>query len=79
MKTKWGSCNHRIGAIRLNADLAKKPRECLGYIVVREMLYLLEPTHNERFIAFMDRFISKWQLMRDTLNRLPVRHGYWGY
>src|SRR5262245_16219553 len=55
MKTKWGSCNHRAGSIRLNTDLARKPRECLEYIVVHEMVHLLEPTHNERFIALMDQ------------------------
>lgn len=51
MKTKWGSCNHRIGNIRLNTELAKKPRECLEYIVVHEMAHLIEPTHNDRFIV----------------------------
>lgn len=53
MKTKWGSCNHRAGTIRLNTDLARKPRECLEYIVVHEMVHLMEPTHNERFVALM--------------------------
>jgi predicted metal-dependent hydrolase len=79
MKTKWGSCNHRAGTIRLNTDLAKKPRECLEYIVVHEMAHLLEPTHNERFIVLMDRFMPRWQLIRDSLNRLPVRHEEWTY
>ena len=51
MKTKWGSCNHRAATIRLNTDLARKPRECLQYIIVHEMVHLLEPTHNERFVA----------------------------
>ena len=51
MKTKWGSCNPASASIRLNTDLAKKPRECLEYIVVHEMVHLLEPTHNKRFIA----------------------------
>ena len=46
MKTKWGSCNPTTGSIRLNTELAKKPRECLEYIVVHEMVHLLEPTHN---------------------------------
>ena len=79
MKTKWGSCNHRTGSIRLNTDLAKKPRDCLEYIVVHEMVHLLESTHNERFIALMDRFMPKWQSMRDILNQLPVRHEDWSY
>jgi hypothetical protein len=77
MKTKWGSCNPRAGTIRLNTELAKKPRECLEYIVVHEMAHLLEPTHNARFIAIMDRCMPNWSLRRDQLNRLPVRHEDW--
>jgi predicted metal-dependent hydrolase len=79
MKTKWGSCNHRAGSIRLNTDLARKPRECLEYIVVHEMVHLLEPTHNARFMALMDQFMPKWQSHREALNRLPVRHESWDY
>jgi predicted metal-dependent hydrolase len=79
MKTKWGSCNPRARSIRLNTDLAKKPRECLEYIVVHEMVHLLEPTHNDRFISLMDRFMPQWRLRREQLNRLPVRHEEWAY
>jgi predicted metal-dependent hydrolase len=79
MKTKWGSCNHRTGAIRLNTDLARKPRECLEYILVHEMVHLREPTHNERFVSLMDQFMPKWHSYRDVLNRLPVRHETWDY
>jgi Predicted metal-dependent hydrolase len=79
MKTKWGSCNPAAGSIRLNTELAKKPVECLEYIVVHEMAHLLEPTHNSRFIALMDQYMPKWQFYRQELNRLPVRHETWGY
>jgi predicted metal-dependent hydrolase len=79
MKTRWGSCNPSAGNIRLNSELAKKPPECLEYIVVHEMVHLLEPTHNQRFVAIMDRFLPQWQSHRDSLNRLPVRHENWGY
>ena len=79
MKTKWGSCSHGAGSIRLNTELAKKPPECLEYIVVHEMIHLLEPTHNSRFIALMDQFMPKWQFQRQELNRLPVRHETWAY
>ncbi len=79
MKTKWGSCNPRARTICLNTDLAKKPRECLEYLLVHELVHLLEPTHNARFIALMDRFLPKWQIYRATLNRLPVRHEEWLY
>ena len=79
MKTRWGSCNPAAGAIRLNTELAKKPPECLEYIVVHEMIHLIEPTHNQHFVALMDRYMPKWQFLRDVLNRLPVRHESWGY
>lgn len=79
MKTKWGSCNPRTASILLNLDLAKKPRECLEYLVVHEMVHLLEPTHNARFVLMMDQFMPKWQFFREELNRLPVRHENWAY
>jgi predicted metal-dependent hydrolase len=79
MKTKWGSCTSAIGNIRLNTDLAKKPPECLEYLVVHEMLHLLEPTHNAHFVALMDRFLPSWKQCRAALNRLPVRHENWNY
>lgn len=79
MRTKWGSCNANSRSIRLNTDLAKKPCECLEYVVVHEMVHLMEPTHNERFLALMDRFMPKWQFHRQALNRLPVRHEAWEY
>jgi predicted metal-dependent hydrolase len=69
MKTKWGSCSHRAATIRLNTDLAKKPRECLEYIVVHEMVHLLEPTHNSRFIALMDQYMPGWRSHREMLTR----------
>ncbi|WP_269848994.1 M48 family metallopeptidase [Methanosarcina horonobensis] len=64
MKTKWGSCNHKARNIRLNTELAKKPKECLEYNIVHEMAHLLEPTHNSRFIKLMDQFMPKWQFFR---------------
>ncbi|PZR77372.1 MAG: metal-dependent hydrolase [Chthoniobacterales bacterium] len=79
MKTKWGSCNPRACTIRLNTDLAKKPRACLEYIVVHEMIHLLERTHNQRFIELMRQFMPKWQTYREMLNSLPVRHESWSY
>ena len=79
MKTKWGSCTPHKKHIRLNTDLAKKPSVCLEYIVVHEMIHLLEPTHNERFRALMEQFMPKWQFYREELNRLPVRHEEWVY
>ena len=79
MKTRWGSCSHAAGTIRLNAELAKKPRECLEYILVHEMVHLIEPTHNARFVPLMNRYMPQWQFYRDLLNQLPVRHENWEY
>ncbi|MGR9046118.1 MAG: M48 family metallopeptidase [Gammaproteobacteria bacterium] len=79
MKTKWGSCNPAGKSIRLNTELVKKPKEYLEYIVVHEMVHLLEPTHNQRFIGLMDSFMPDWRHRRDELNRLPVGHESWGY
>lgn len=79
MKTKWGSCNPAAHSIRLNAELAKKPKECLEYIVVHELVHLLELTHNARFVAIMDRVMPMWRDTRELLNRLPARHERWNY
>lgn len=79
MKTKWGGCNCDSKNIRLNTELAKKPLEYLEYILVHEMVHLLEPTHNHRFIILMDQFMPKWRFYREELNRLPVRHERWKY
>jgi predicted metal-dependent hydrolase len=79
MKTQWGSCTPCSGYIRLNTDLAKKPPECLEYIVVHELVHLLEPTHNERFVALMDLYLPHWRHLRKQLNSLPVRHEEWSY
>jgi len=79
MKTKWGSCNHKGRAIRLNTQLAKKPPECLEYIGVHELAHLLEPTHSARFTGYMDQFMPGWRLSRDELNRAPLAEENWRY
>lgn len=72
MKTRWGSCNHARGHIRLNTELVKKPRHLLEYVVVHEMAHLLAPTHDERFIALLDEHLPRWREARSELNRLPL-------
>ena len=79
MKTKWGGCNPTARTLRLNTELAKKPKACLEYIVVHEMSHLLEPTHGPRFVALMDRFMPAWRETRALLNSLPARHEQWNY
>lgn len=77
MKTKWGSCNHRAGNIRLNTELVKKPRDLLEYIIVHEMAHLIEPTHNERFVDLLDRHYPGWHEARTELNALPLKAETW--
>jgi predicted metal-dependent hydrolase len=72
MKTKWGSCNPSRGHIRLNTELVKKPRDLLEYVVVHEMAHLLEPSHNERFVATLDCHWPQWREARAELNALPL-------
>jgi predicted metal-dependent hydrolase len=79
MKTRWGSCNGTAGRIWLNLELAKKPPQCLEYIVVHEMTHLLELRHNERFRAYLDKFMPQWRLYREELNQAPLRHDTWEY
>jgi predicted metal-dependent hydrolase len=79
MRGKWGSCCPDSKLIQLNTELAKKPPECLEYIVVHEMVHLIEPTHNRRFEILMNQFMPKWQSCRGTLNRPPVQHERWTY
>ena len=79
MKTKWGSCNPHTRNIHLNSELAKKPRECLEYVIVHELVHLLEPSHNARFVSLMDKFMPQWHQHRDELNRIPLAHQEWEY
>jgi predicted metal-dependent hydrolase len=79
MKTKWGSCNPGSCSIRLNTDLAKKPRECLEYIVVHEMAHLLVRKHDDRFGAVMDGCLPNWRVLRQMLNSTPLAHEDWAY
>jgi len=77
MKTKWGSCNHRAGHIRLNTELVKKPKDLLEYVVVHEMIHLVEPTHNDRFVALLDEHYPTWREARAELNGLPLAAEMW--
>lgn len=77
MKTRWGSCTPARRSIRLNTDLAKKPPVCLEYVIVHELVHLLEPTHNHRFVSLMNQHLPNWTAYRGELNRLPVRHESW--
>jgi len=77
MKTKWGSCNHAAGNIRLNTELAKKPKDLLEYVIVHEIAHLIEPTHSDRFIAILDEHYPSWREARAELNELPLAAEVW--
>ena len=77
MKTKWGSCNHRVGHIRLNTELVKKPKDLLEYVIVHELAHLREPTHSERFIAILQEHYPTWREARAELNELPLAEEAW--
>ena len=77
MKTKWGSCNHSAGNIRLNTELVKKPKDLLEYVIVHEMAHLIEPTHSECFIAILEEHYPSWREARAELNELPLAAEVW--
>jgi predicted metal-dependent hydrolase len=77
MKTKWGSCNHRAGHIRLNTELVKKPKDLLEYVIVHEMAHLIEPTHSDRFIAILQEHYPTWREARAELNELTLAAEVW--
>ncbi len=77
MKTKWGSCNHKAGHIRLNTELVKKPKDLIEYVVVHEMVHLVEPTHSERFVTFISKHLPTWREARAELNELPLGAEVW--
>lgn len=72
MKTRWGSCNPTRGTILLNTELVKKPKDLVEYVVVHELLHLIEPNHGERFRSLLDRHFPHWQDAREALNSLPL-------
>lgn len=79
MRTKWGTCNIDEKRIWINLELSKKPIICLEYIIVHELIHLLERNHNDKFTSYMNQFLPKWRLYREELNNLPVSHNDWGY
>ncbi len=77
MKTKWGSCNHEAGHIRLNTELVKKPKDLVEYVIAHEMVHLIEPTHSDRFISILTEHYPSWREARAELNELPLTAEVW--
>ena len=79
MKTKWGACTVDARRIWVNLELAKKPVQCLDYILVHELCHMLERHHTERFTAIMDQHLPQWRSRRQELNSAPLAHESWAY
>jgi len=79
MKTKWGSCNAEAQRIWVNLELAKKPVQCLEYLIVHELAHLIERHHNDNFVAIMDEHLPQWRLNRQELNSAPLANETWSY
>jgi len=79
MRTKWGACSIEARRIWLNSELAKKPPRCLEYIIVHELVHLLERHHGDRFTALMDRYLPNWAAIRTQLAATPLGHEYWDH
>lgn len=79
MKTKWGSYSRVTSRVWFNLELAKRPPQCLEYIMVHELVHSLERHHNKRFVALMDGFMPRWRQYRDMLNETPLGHEVWDH
>ncbi|MBK9922329.1 MAG: M48 family metallopeptidase [Elusimicrobia bacterium] len=77
MKTRWGGCNRRAHKIRLNTELVKKPKDLLEYVVVHEMLHLLDPGHGQQFLEMIGKHYPSWREARTELNELPLGAERW--
>jgi len=78
MKTRWGTCNHKTARVLINLELAKKPIACIEYVVVHELLHIIEKKHDERFVALMTKYLPKWRSTKEELNRFILSHEEWG-
>lgn len=72
MKTKWGTCNIQAKRIWLNLELIKKPLHCLEYVIVHELVHLLERDHNDNFKNYMNKFLPNWRFYKEELNHAPL-------
>jgi len=79
MHTKWGSCHSTSKRIWLNLELGKKHPDCLEYVLVHELMHLLEPTHSDRFFELMDKHMPNWEQHKALLDEPPIMHVDWNY
>jgi predicted metal-dependent hydrolase len=79
MKTQWGTCDEKTKRLWFNLELVKKPESCIQYVVVHELVHLVERRHDEKFISLMDKYLPKWRSEKDDLNQLILSHEEWGH
>jgi predicted metal-dependent hydrolase len=79
MKTRWGTCNHRRGRILINLELARKPLPCVEYVIVHELLHLIEKRHNDHFAQLISTYLPKWNSLKGELNRFILSHDEWRF
>jgi predicted metal-dependent hydrolase len=79
MKTRWGTCNQKAQRILLNLELTKKPIGCIEYVIVHELLHLIEKKHNEHFVKLMTKHLPNWRSRKEELNRFILSHEEWSY
>ncbi len=78
MKTKWGSCNPQTASLWFNLELIKKAPACIEYIVLHELMHLVERHHNDRFTALLDQHLPNWRSLQQLLNQSVLGHERWG-
>ncbi len=79
MKTRWGTCNQKARRICLNLELAQKPIACIEYVIVHELLHLIEKKHNKRFTDLITKHLPKWRSAKEELNGFILSHEKWNY
>jgi predicted metal-dependent hydrolase len=79
MRTRWGTCNKDKKRILLNLELVKKPVACIEYVVVHELIHLIEKKHNDRFVQLLTKHLPKWKSQKQELNRFILSHEEWKY
>jgi len=77
MKTRWGSCNNKTKQIWLNLELVKKPENCINYVIVHELIHIIEDKHSDKFLSLLKKYFPKWKSTKEELNRFILSHEEW--
>jgi hypothetical protein len=72
MASRWGSCSDVRQKAYFNVELAKKPVDCIEYIVAHELIHLIEHNHTDRFHRLLDTYLPSWQDLKKKLNEFPI-------